>query len=199
MKIAVVGCGAMGGLFAAHLAEAQAEVWAVDIWDAHVAAITAAGLAVQRAGAGRTVALRATTDPAAPGLADAVLIFVKHRHTSAAAASARPLIGPDTLLVTVQNGLGNVEIIRGLYPDNKLLFGFTPLTSAVLRPGAIAAGGAGPTCLWPADGHVTPAMQEFCALLTKGNHPPSATALVLRRLPRDGVVLATVSGRRGVP
>jgi 2-dehydropantoate 2-reductase len=168
MKIAVVGCGAMGGLFAAHLADAQADVWAVDIWDAHVAAIAADGLAVQRAGVARTVALRATTDPAAPGLADVVLIFVKHGHTSTAAASARPLIGPDTLLVTVQNGLGNVDIIRGLYPDNPLLFGFTPLTSEVQRPGAIAAGGAGPTCLWPADGQVTPAMQAFCALLTQG-------------------------------
>jgi 2-dehydropantoate 2-reductase len=168
MKIAVVGCGAMGGLFAAHLAEAQADVWAIDIWDAHVAAIAADGLAVQRAGTVRSVALRATTDPTAPGVADAVLIFVKYRHTGTAAAAARPLIGPDTLLVTVQNGLGNVEIIRGLYPDNPLLFGFTPLTSAVQRPGAIAAGGAGPTCLWPADGQVTPAMQAFCALLAQG-------------------------------
>ena len=170
MKVAVVGCGAIGGLFAAHLAQAQAqaEVWAVDIWEAHVAAIAAAGLTVERAGHRRTVALRATTDPAVPGIVDVVMICVKHGQTSTAAAASRQLIGPGTLLVTVQNGLGNVEIIRGLYPDNPLLFGFTPLTSEVVGPGAIAAGGAGTTCLWPIHGAVSPMMQAFCARLTEG-------------------------------
>ena len=167
MKIAVVGCGAMGGLFAAHLAQTQSDVWGVDIWAAHVAAIATGGLVVQTNGIDRTTKLHATTDSDAPGVADIVLIFVKHGQTRAAAAQARPLIGPGTLLVTVQNGLGPVDIIRGLYPDNPLLFGFTPLTSEVLRPGVIAAGGAGPTCMWPINGQVTPAMQAFCALLTQ--------------------------------
>ncbi len=167
MRIAIIGCGAMGGLFAARLARAHADIWAVDTWQAHVAAIAAAGLAVHHHGAVHTIPLRATTDPAAPGIADTVLIFVKFRDTHAAATAARPLVGPGTLLVTVQNGLGNVELIRSVFPDNPLLFGFTPLTSVVQRPGAITAGGAGLTCLWPDGGQITPAMQEFCALLTQ--------------------------------
>ena len=193
VKVAVMGCGAMGGLFAAHLAEAAGDaratdVWAIDIWAAHVAAIAASGLEIHSAGSSRTVALRATTDPATPGLADAVMIFVKHRDTHAAAAAARPLVGPGTLLVTVQNGLGNVELIRTLYPHNPLLFGFTPLTSVVQRPGAITASGAGVTCLWPDDGTVTPAMEAFCTLLARGGIAAALTPDILTEIWKKLVV-----------
>ncbi len=169
MKIAIVGCGAMGSLFAAHLGDAGRDVWAYDIWAEHVAALARDGIAVHRGGTRRVVTLRATTDPATPGIADVVLIFTKFGATRAAVMAAHQLIGPATVLVTLQNGLGNVEIIRASYPANPLLFGFTPLTSEIRAPGVIAVGGAGRTCLWTDSGDVTPAMTAFCeALSTSG-------------------------------
>jgi 2-dehydropantoate 2-reductase len=167
VKLAIVGCGAMGRLFAAHLAAAGKEVWAYDIWAEHVAALARDGVIVHRGGTHRVVKLNATADATAPGIVDVALIFTKFGATRDAAIAAKKLIGPATLLVTLQNGLGNVEIIRTSYPDNPLLFGFTPLTSEVRAPGVIEASGAGRTCLWSNSGIVTPAMTMFCESLTQ--------------------------------
>ena len=133
MRIVVVGAGAMGSLFAAGLARTGEEVWVYDPWREHVEAIRRDGLRVAREGAEDVVALRATTDPAEPGVADLVLVFVKHAHTRQAAADARPLLHGDTTVVTVQNGLGNVEILAAAVPPDRLLYGLTTLTSELDR------------------------------------------------------------------
>jgi 2-dehydropantoate 2-reductase len=154
MKWAVVGAGAMGSLFVSHLARAGAEVWACDPWKEHVAAMRERGLRVLHEGADSVLHPRATSDPAEAGIADVVIVFVKYNQTRDALRSARPLVGPQTILLTLQNGLGNVELIREAFPDNRVLFGFTTLTSELLGPGHIEASyaGRGETYFWPADG-----------------------------------------------
>src|SRR5512147_3007407 len=104
-RVAVIGAGAMGGLYAAHFAEAGAEVWAYDIWREHVAAVSRDGLRVQAEGKERRVAMHATSDPREPGVADVALVMVKFRQTPVAVEGARPMIGPDTLVLTLQNGI----------------------------------------------------------------------------------------------
>src|SRR5689334_210314 len=91
MKIAIVGAGAMGSLLGFYLC-AQAEVWLVDPWLAHVEAIEAAGLTRELDGAAETRRPRATADPAAAGPCDVVLVLVKAHQTPWAAEQARRLI-----------------------------------------------------------------------------------------------------------
>ena len=170
MRIAIVGTGAMGSLFASHLAYAGAEVWAFDSWREHVDAIRRHGLRVLREGAERNFSLSATTKAADTGPCDVVMVFVKYGQTAAAIEAAQPMIGPQTNIVTLQNGIGNVEIIEQRYPGARIAFGLTTLTSEMLGPGRIEASyaGRGETYLWPHHGPPDEALQRLCALLTKG-------------------------------
>ena len=122
MKIAVVGAGAMGSVYAGLLASAGNEVWAIDTWRDHIDAIRARGLRVEGASGDRTVQIQATTDASEPGPCDLVIIATKAAGVASAAASIGPLLRDDTLVLTIQNGLGAAErICRHLPPDNVLL------------------------------------------------------------------------------
>ena len=122
MKIAVVGAGAMGSVYAGLLASAGNEVWAIDNWREHIDAIRESGLRIEGASGDRTVRLDATTDTSEPGPCDLVIIATKADGVASAAASIGPLLRDDTLVLTIQNGLGAAErICRHLPPDNVLL------------------------------------------------------------------------------
>ena len=122
MKIAVVGTGAMGSVYAGLLASAGNEVWAIDTWNEHIDAIRARGLRVEGASGDRTVQIDATTDTSEPGPCNLVIIATKADGVASAAASIGPLLGNDTLVLTIQNGLGAADrICRHLPPDNVLL------------------------------------------------------------------------------
>ena len=136
-RVAIIGSGAMGSLFAAHFADAGAEVWAFDGWREHIEAMRRDGLRIRATCGERKVALRATSDAREPGICDIALVMVKFRQTRETVAAALPMIGKQTLLVTLQNGIGNVEAIRAAAPDNRILFGLTTLTSEMLGPGSI--------------------------------------------------------------
>jgi len=172
-RIVIIGAGAMGSLFATHFSDAGAEVWAFDAWRDHVDAIRRQGLRVRAAGSERAVAVRATCDALEPGTADIALVMVKFRQTPEAVTAALPMIGKQTLVVTLQNGIGNVEAIRALVPANRILVGFTTLTSEMLGPGRIEASyvGKGETYLWPADGRADAACEAVIALFNRGGVP----------------------------
>ena len=111
MKIAVVGIGAMGSVYAGLLADAGNEVWAIDVWRDHVEAIRQRGLRVEGASGDRTVTLNATMDPSEAGPCDLVIIATKASGVAAAARSLDPLLASHTLILTIQNGLGAAERI----------------------------------------------------------------------------------------
>ena len=111
MKIAVVGAGAMGSLFGAMLVEAGNEVWLCDVWVEHVQTINKKGLTIERDGKTRTLSIAATTAPERIGQSDLVIIFVKSTHTAAAAETARMLAGTGGTALTLQNGMGNADIL----------------------------------------------------------------------------------------
>lgn len=167
MRIVIVGAGAMGSLFASHLVQTDAETWVLDPWQAHIQAIRELGLKVVREGDEGTFRPRATSDATEPGLADVVIVFVKYGHTREALAGARPLVGPRTTLLTLQNGLGNVELIREAFPANRIVYGFTTLTSELLGPGRIEASyaGRGETYFWAEDGRRDAEIEALRTLL----------------------------------
>jgi 2-dehydropantoate 2-reductase len=122
MKIAVVGTGAMGSVYAGLLADAGNEVWAIDTWREHIDAIREHGLRVQGASGDRTVRLRASTDIGEPGPCDLVIVATKASGVGAAAQALDPLLRADTVILTIQNGLGAGERISEYRsPDNILL------------------------------------------------------------------------------
>ncbi len=123
MKIAVVGAGAMGSIYAALMGDAGHEVWAVDQWREHIDAINVKGLRVEGASGDRTVKINATTDAGEVGSADLVIIATKASAVAAAAEAARPLLHDDTVVLGIQNGLGSAEAIRAAVDRDAVLVG----------------------------------------------------------------------------
>ncbi|MGQ0663039.1 MAG: ketopantoate reductase family protein [Pseudomonadota bacterium] len=123
MKIAIIGAGAMGSIYGGLLQAAGDEVWLVDVRRDHIEAVRANGLRVAGASGDRTVRVAATLDPAEPGVAELVILSTKMRDLSAAAQAARPLIGPDTAVLAIQNGLGNVDRVAPVLGTKNLLIG----------------------------------------------------------------------------
>jgi len=112
MKIAVFGVGAMGSVYAGLLADAGHEVWAVDPWQAHLDAIATTGLRVEGASGDRVVTgIRTAPDPAKLPMMDLVIIATKASAVGAAAKALAGCAGPETLILTIQNGLGAGERI----------------------------------------------------------------------------------------
>ena len=124
MKIAIAGTGAMGSVYAALLRDAGNEVWAVDTWQAHVEEINKNGLRVEGASGDRTVSdLNATTDIADAGLCDLYIIATKADGVGAAAQEISKIMGKDSLILTIQNGLGAGERIAQFISTENVLLG----------------------------------------------------------------------------
>lgn len=153
MKIAIVGAGAMGALFGGLLAENGNEVWLLDVWEAHVRAVNDSGLQVERDGHLRRIDVPATSDPADAAPVDLAIIFVKATQTQAAAQTAKTLMHPDSRVLTLQNGLGNADVLAEIVEPARIVAGTTAHGATVLGPGKIRHAGAGPTTIgmWHAD------------------------------------------------
>jgi 2-dehydropantoate 2-reductase len=124
MKIVVMGVGAMGSVYAALLADAGHEVWAVDTWAEHINAINAHGLRVEGASGDRVVRqIKATTNIADVGTCDLCLIATKASGVGPAACAAAPVIGTNAIVLTIQNGLGAGERIAQHIPTDNVLLG----------------------------------------------------------------------------
>ncbi len=132
MRIAIVGCGAMGSVYAGLLADAGNEVLVVDRWEAHIRAIAAEGLRVEGASGDRRVRIAAyTTTPAQQ--VDMIVIAVKAAEAAAAAAEAAPLLGPDSVVITIQNGLGSADAVASALGADRLMVGIAGGFGASLK------------------------------------------------------------------
>jgi 2-dehydropantoate 2-reductase len=162
MKIAVLGTGAMGSVYAGLLADAGHEVWAIDAWAEHVAAMRETGLRVEGASGDRVVRLHATIEAAEAGRCDLVIVATKAMDVEAAARSAAPLIGTDTVVLTIQNGLGSAEKTRAILGDSaRVAIGVVGGFGASMRgPGHVHHNGWELVRLGEYEGPVTPALDS---------------------------------------
>jgi 2-dehydropantoate 2-reductase len=147
MKTAIVGAGAMGSLFGALLSEAGTEVWLYDVWHEHVDAINRNGLQIEREGVTRVARIPATTDPGKIDRTELVILFVKSTQTEKASAIGRRLAGDKGLVLTLQNGMGNADIVAENIDPEKILAGTTSHGATLLKAGSIRHAGVGPTTL----------------------------------------------------
>lgn len=123
MKIAIVGTGAMGSIYAAFFAEAEHEVWCVDTWADHVAAIPK-GLRLEGFSGDRMVSgIQSATDPSAVGPCDLVVLATKAAGVAPAAAAMAPMLGPETPVITMQNGLGAAERLAQHMDPTRIVIG----------------------------------------------------------------------------
>ena len=166
-RVAVLGCGAIGSLYAAHLARVPGvEVWAVDPWAEHVAAIEANGLRVT--GHGAFVApVRAVEHAARLPSCEFAVVATKAQHTRAAVAAARPALA-DAAVVSLQNGLGNEDIIATLLP--KVIRGSIVTAGHVTQPGVVRYDAPGDSWFGPFEPSPasTAEIATLAALLTQG-------------------------------
>jgi 2-dehydropantoate 2-reductase len=124
MKIAIFGVGAMGSVYAGLMAEAGHEVWAVDVWQQQVDAINASGLRVEGASGDRVVrGIHATANAADAGDCDLYVLATKASGVAAAAKNIAPLMGPESMVITIQNGLGAGERIAEFMDTERVLLG----------------------------------------------------------------------------
>jgi len=154
MKFGIVGAGAMGCLFGSFLAKQGEEVWLVDIWEDHVTRINEKGLSVMIEGKSELIPIQATTNTHDVGRCDVVICATKFRHTRDAVRNALNMIDNETIVITLQNGIGNVEIISEFVDKKQIVFGVTTLGSVVKGPGQIEATVTeeGQTYLWSVTG-----------------------------------------------
>jgi 2-dehydropantoate 2-reductase len=152
-KILIVGCGAIGGLFAAALSSA-ARVTALDTNAEHVDAINARGIRIIGRSAG-TAKILATADPTSlKGAAfDAVIFLIKSKMTADALAQLRPMLTGNPMLVTLQNGMGNAEVLLS-DPRACVIRGVTMNAGRYVEPGCIECLIEGKSWLGPVRGSV---------------------------------------------
>jgi 2-dehydropantoate 2-reductase len=160
MRVAVIGCGAVGSLFAANLGTLDdVEVWAYDLWREHVEAINASGLRLS--GAGDVVGrVRATSDPAELPPCDFGIVATKSMHT-ASALEATAHAFTDGAVCSVQNGAGNEEIVAEYVSE--VIRGTTFPAGHVLAPGHVGWDTKGDTHIGPFEPKPAP-MEKVRAL-----------------------------------
>jgi 2-dehydropantoate 2-reductase len=123
MKIAIIGVGALGSVYAALLASGGHDVWAVDVWTEHIEAIRKNGLRLEGASGDRTVRIHATTDPADVRNADLVIIATKADAVARAAQAALAVARPEAPILTIQNGLGSAEKVAAIAGSQRTMIG----------------------------------------------------------------------------
>ena len=176
MKIVIIGAGAMGGLFAARLAAAGEDVSVVDVWAEHVETIRTQGLILETGeGEVRTKPAAVTrVEDLAACAADLVIVFVKSGMTAAAARSAQTILGPVGRVLTLQNGLGNAEMIAEVFGADRVLAGTTAQGATLIGPGRIRHGGRGDTHIGRLTGPVDDFCREAAMILSRAGIPAIA-------------------------
>lgn len=160
LKICVLGAGALGCAIGGVLTEAGNEVWLVNRGKAHVEAMKQRGLKMRENGVDRFVHVHATTDcneiAATFGAVDLIIVLVKSFHTYDAITTAMPIVGKDTVVLSLQNGLGHEDILAAAVGRERVLAGKTYAGGVMLGLGHIIVGTKGKdTHVGELDGRVT--------------------------------------------
>lgn len=151
MKIGFVGCGAIGSCYASYLSR-EHEVCVLDTYAPVIESIKKNGILVDECvpgtGTGETVVFHpamATTDPKEIGVVDLLIVFVHYQYLEAAVRNALPMIDKHTMILCLQNGLGNYDEIAKVVPEEQIIIGNTAFGSTPVAPGHVKHTGTGVT------------------------------------------------------
>lgn len=166
MKISVIGSGAMGSLFGGNLAIAGENVVLYDVYREHIDTVNKEGLSIEDAETGKITVVypQASSDPESVKNSDVLLIFVKSTNTESVANQFKSFAASHTIVLTLQNGLGNDAILVKHFGIERTAIGVTSQGATFLGPGKIKHAGKGPTHITMADGNKTK-LQDLAAAL----------------------------------
>ncbi|HOX55023.1 MAG: 2-dehydropantoate 2-reductase [Candidatus Omnitrophica bacterium] len=160
MNIAIVGPGAMGCLFAAFLSKKE-EVIILDKNEQRAKFINQNGIKIEGVSGNWQAKLRATTDPGEIANAELIIICVKSYDTKDAVKAIKNVISQDALVLTLQNGVGNIEIISEIAGSDKVIGGVTNQGATLLGDGHIRHAGKGETVIGRIDGKIPVQLRDI--------------------------------------
>lgn len=167
MKIGIIGAGAMGSLYGGILAEAGNEVHFIDVYEPHVEAVNKNGLVIVKNGEERMIqGIHATTNAEEVGPVELAIIFVKSTITDIAVQSNRAVFGEETIALTLQNGLGNIEKIETVLPESQIIAGTSANGANMSGPGVVNHAGFGGTTIGEISGELTERIQIINEILS---------------------------------
>jgi 2-dehydropantoate 2-reductase len=193
MRVAVMGSGGVGGYFGAHLARGGADV-AFVARGAHLAAMREHGLAVTGPDAFQ-LEVTATDDPATIGVVDLVLFAVKLWDTEPALAQIKPVVGPDTVVISFQNGVLKDEMLAKAYGPERIMGGVCYVATSIAKPGVIARVGPLERLVFGEfDGKATPRAKRFLEAFRAGGVNAELAPDIRREIWQKFVFLVALSG-----
>ena len=168
MRIAVVGAGGVGGAFGAALAKAGADVTFI-ARGAHLAAMKSTGLKVESPrGDTHLVPTQATDDPKTVGPVDVVLFCVKLWDVESAGAAIKPMVGKDTAVIPLQNGVDAAERLAPILGQQAVMGGVANISATIAEPGVIRQTGTVMRMVFgELDGSKSARAEAFAALCGK--------------------------------
>ena len=167
MHIAVIGAGNMGCLYGANLARAGERVTLVDVWQEHVQAMQEQGLH------GEFVAeVAATTDPGEVSGVDLAIVCVNGYNTRQAAEAAGGMLAEEGCVLTLQNGLGNLEVLTEVVGEGRIVGGLTFHSADLQAPGKVRHTNKGPTYLGELDHNKTPRLETIRSAMERAGMQP---------------------------
>ncbi len=181
MQVVVVGAGAMGVLFAAVMDKAGADVSVFDVSVELVDAINVDGVTLKRGESVSRHRVQAFAD-ATMEKPDLVLFVVKAHHTEAAARAIAPIVGDNTIVLTLQNGWGNADVIDAALGGARMVVGVTYNSAKVESPGVTLNTGQGPTFLGGYGRGTASDAERVAELLTAGGVPTTVPAEILEEI-----------------
>lgn len=195
MRIAVIGAGGVGGGFGAALAKAGADVTFI-ARGAHLAAMRSAGLKVKsQRGDTHLVPTQATDNPADVGDVDIVLFCVKLWDVESAGQAIKPLIGPDTAVIPLQNGIDAHERLLPILGKQAVIGGVAQISAAITAPGEITQTGTFMRMIFgELDGRRSARAEKFLALCQKAGFDATLSEAILTELWMKFILLASNAG-----
>jgi len=183
MKIGVIGAGAMGSVIGGLLAKGGNAVTLIDVWKQAVDSINSSGLKIEdKTGTVETIRLRATDQPASVGVMDLVLVFVKCYHTEFAVRNTLPMIAPNTIVLSLQNGWGNGPRIAKIVGEEKLLLGVCYHSATVAGPGHVQHVGRGMTFVGELSGKMTERLARVAKTFNDAGIEVTTTPMVIKEI-----------------
>ncbi|MDN3567516.1 2-dehydropantoate 2-reductase [Paeniroseomonas aquatica] len=195
MRIAVIGAGGVGGGFGVALARAGADVTFL-ARGAHLAAMREKGLRVEGGrGESHLLPTQATDDPAAIGVVDLVLFCVKLWDVETAGERIRPMVGPETAVLPLQNGIDASERLLPILGPRAVMGGVAQISATIAEPGVIRQTGTFMRMIFgELDGTRSPRAEAFLALCEKAGFDATLSPAIVTELWMKFIMLASNAG-----
>ena len=194
MKIAVMGSGGLGGYFGARLAAGGADVTFI-ARGTHLAAMQERGILVQGPEPIHVPKIRAVNDPATVGCSDVIIFAVKLWDTDEALRLIAPMVGPETTIISFQNGVLKDDYLRVAYGPTRIMGGVCYVATTIDRPGVIRQTGPMQRLIFGEfDGTRSPRAEALLEACLKGGINAEISADIRRDIWQKYVFLVGLSG-----